>query len=74
MKCPFCNKEIKFIDLYDSGFETEKHPVVYFTKNRSKLNIKNGLGLSGLVLDRDFGSLLATVIWLTLMILVGWFV
>jgi hypothetical protein len=46
-------EEREFIDLYDSGFETEKHPVVYFTKNRSKLNIKNGLGLSRLCLNRD---------------------
>ena len=46
-------EEKEFIDLYDSGFEIEKYPVVYFTKNRSKLNIKNGWSLSRLYLDRD---------------------
>ena len=47
-------EEREFIDLYDySGFEIENYPVVYFTKNRSKLNIKNGWSLSRLYLDRD---------------------
>jgi len=51
-------EEREFIDLYDSGFKIEKYPVVYFTKNRSKLNIKNGWSLSGLCLNRflDLGS------------------
>ena len=44
-------EEREFIDLYDSGFEIEKHPAIYFTKNRSKLNVKNGWCLSGLCLD-----------------------
>ena len=43
-------EEREFIDLYDSDFEIEKYPVIYFTKNRSKLNIKNGWGLSRLCL------------------------
>ena len=46
-------EEREFIDLYDSGFEMEKYPVIYFTKNRSKLNIKNGFNLSRLYLYRD---------------------
>ena len=44
-------EEREFIDLYDSGFKIENYPVVYFTKNRSKLNIKNGWGLSRLCLN-----------------------
>ena len=52
-------EEREFIDLYDSGFKIEKYPVIYFTKNRSKLNIKNGWSLSRLYLGRclDLGSL-----------------
>jgi len=46
-------EEREFIDLYDSGFKIEQYPVVYFTKNRSKLNIKNGWGLSRLYLFRN---------------------
>ena len=46
-------EEKEFIALYDSGFKIENYPVVYFTKNRSKLNIKKGWSLSGLCLDRD---------------------
>ena len=51
-------EEREFIDLYDSGFEIEKYPAIYFTKNRSKLNVKNGWCLSGLCLsgDLDLGS------------------
>ena len=45
-------EEREFVDLYDSGFKIEEYPVLYFTKNRSKLNIKNGLSLSGLFLNR----------------------
>ena len=46
-------EEREFIDLYDSGFEIEKYPIIYFTKNRSKLNIKNGWSLSWLCLYGD---------------------
>ena len=45
------SEEREFIDLYDSGFKVEEYPVIYFTKNRSKLNIKNDWGLSGLYLN-----------------------
>lgn len=44
-------EEREFIDLYDSGFKIEHYPVVYFTKNKSKLNIKNGWSLSWLCLS-----------------------
>ena len=44
-------EERDFIDLYDNDkIELEKYPVIYFTKNKSKKNIKNGLGLSRLYL------------------------
>ena len=47
-------EERDFIDLYDNDkIELEKYPVIYFTKNRSKKNIKNGWGLSRLFLDRN---------------------
>jgi len=46
-------EEREFIDLYDSRFKIEKYPVIYFTKNRSKSNIKNGWGLSRLYLNRS---------------------
>jgi hypothetical protein len=46
-------EEKEFIDLYDSGFKIEEYPVVYFTKNSSKLNIKNGWSLSRLYLNRS---------------------
>ena len=48
-------EEREFIDLYDSGFNIEKYPVIYFTKSRSKLNIKNGWSLSWLCLSRLLG-------------------
>ena len=48
-------EEREFIELYDSGFEIEKYPVIYFTKNKSKLNIKNGWALSRLYLSRGLG-------------------
>ena len=46
-------EEREFVDLYDSGFKIEKYPVIYFTKNRSKENIKNGWSLSRLCLNWD---------------------
>ena len=47
-------EERDFIDLYDNDkVELEQYPVIYFTKNRSKKNIKNGWGLSRLFLDRN---------------------
>jgi hypothetical protein len=46
-------EEREFVDLYDSGFKIESYPVVYFTKNRSKLNIKDGWSLSRLCLSRS---------------------
>jgi len=49
-------EERDFVDLYDNDkVELEQYPVIYFTKNRSKKNIKNGWGLSRLYLDRDLG-------------------
>ena len=46
-------EERDFIGFYDNDkIELEKYPVIYFTKNRSKKNIKNGWGLSRLFLDR----------------------
>lgn len=46
-------EEREFIDLYDNDkIELEKYHVIYFTKNRSKKNIKNGWGLSRLYLNR----------------------
>jgi hypothetical protein len=48
-------EEREFIDLYDNDkINLEKYPVIYFTKNRSKKNVKNGWGLSRLFLDNDF--------------------
>jgi len=49
------SEEREFIDLYDSGFKIEKYPVIYFTRNRSKLNIKNGFGLSWVGLGCGLG-------------------
>jgi hypothetical protein len=47
-------EERDFVDLYDDDkVELEKYPIFYFTKNRSKKNIKNGWGLSWLYLGRD---------------------
>ena len=47
-------EERDFVDLYDNDkIELEKYPVIYFTKNRSKKNIENGLGLSRLYLNRN---------------------
>ena len=46
-------EEREFIDLYDNGFKIERYPIIYFTKNRSKLNIKNGWSLSRLFLYRS---------------------
>jgi len=45
-------EEREFIDAYDNSLiKLEKYPVIYFTKNRSEKNIKNGWGLSGLYLS-----------------------
>ena len=49
-------EERDFVDLYDNDkIELEKYPVIYFTKNRSKKNIKNGWGLSWLCLGGILG-------------------
>jgi len=49
-------EERDFIGFYDNDkIELEKYPVIYFTKNRSKKNIKNGWGLSRLCLYWDLG-------------------
>jgi hypothetical protein len=50
-------EEREFIDLYDNDkIELENYPVMYFTKNRSKKNIKEGYQLSGLCLVRNLGT------------------
>lgn len=46
-------EEYEFVDLYDSGFKIKQYPIVYFTKNKSKLNIENGFSLSRVNLYYD---------------------
>lgn len=47
-------EERDFIDLYDNDLiKLQKYPVIYFTKNKSKKNVKVGWSLSRLCLYSD---------------------